>query len=78
VSRRTVLIVPPTVPRAKVSRVVRPAPPAAPVATAEAQPVARPSVRPLAPQQLTDEEISRLMAENQLLRDEVARARQRG
>lgn len=76
-TRRTLVIVPPTVPRATVAQVPRPATPVAPVATADTRPVATPTVRPLAPQQLTDDEIARLMEENHLLRDTLAQLQQR-
>jgi hypothetical protein len=75
--RKTVLIVPATVPDARPTRVPAPQLDKPTVIAAEPTPVAAPAVVPLIPEQLTAEQIAELREENEALRDELARVRLR-
>jgi hypothetical protein len=73
--RKTVLIVPATVPDARPTRVPAPQAGEPTVISAEPTPVPAPAVVPLIPEQLTAEQIAELREENEALRDELARVR---
>jgi hypothetical protein len=75
--RKTVLIVPATVPDARPTRVAAPEPDEPRVVAAEPTPVPAPSVVPVIPEQLTAEHIAELREENEALRGELARVRSR-
>jgi hypothetical protein len=73
--RKTVLIVPATVPDARPTRVPAPQVDAPTVVAAEPTPVPAPAVVPVIPEQLTAAQIAELREENEALRDELARVR---
>ena len=75
--RKTVLIVPATVPDARVTRVA-PAPPEATVIS-RVEPTTVPLAQPVPvlPEQLTVEQVALLRAENDALREELDRVRSR-
>jgi hypothetical protein len=75
--RKTVLIVPATVPDARPTRVPPPPVHKPTVFAAEPTPVPAPAVVPVIPEQLTAEQIAELREENEALRDELARVRSR-
>jgi hypothetical protein len=75
--RKTVLIVPQTVPDALVTRLAPAASDEPIVISAEPAPVSPAHAVPVIPEQLTAEQIAVLREENDALREELARVRQR-
>ena len=73
--RKTVLIVPATVPDAAVTRLPRRDPEGPTVISAEPAPVPAATARPVVPEQLTAEQVRELRAENHALREEIERVR---
>jgi hypothetical protein len=73
--RNTVLIVPATVPRAVVNRILGREPAAPVVHTADPYPVPPARAVRVVPEQLTAEQVAQLRAENDSLRRELERAR---
>jgi hypothetical protein len=77
VNPKTMLIVPSTVPDAMVTRLPAREPDQPHVVSAEPAPVPVPIAVPVIPEQLTAEQIAVLRQENDALREELARVRQR-
>jgi hypothetical protein len=75
--RKTVLIVPATVPDARPTRVPVPQVDSPTVVAAEPTPVPAPAVVPVIPEQLTAEQVAELREENEALREALARVRSR-
>jgi hypothetical protein len=74
--RKTVLIVPQTVPDALVTRLAPAASDEPTVISAEPAPVPAPTAVPVIPEQLSAAQVAVLREENEALREELARVRQ--
>jgi hypothetical protein len=72
---KTVMIVPATVPDAKVVRMHRAEPVGPVVSSAHPEPVPAAQPIPVFPEQLTTEQVDQLREENSALRDELSRLR---